>query len=132
MAELAYVSWGLMPVDADPLTGSPGQTRPPMMTAVAVDRGGSLVFELAPHRGNVTLRLETTALSAEGREAACFEVYTGTAQNYRSVAPVHWEKTTEGMSGIFNCSLTGVGSHLKLLSSTGDNLIVTGASFGMP
>lgn len=132
MAQLAYRSWGLVPADADPSAGVPSATRPPMLTAVAMDRGGSLVFELAPHQGAVELRLETTALSAEGKAADSFEVHTGDGQTYQPLAGAQWDKGTEGMNGIFTCSLSGVGTHLKLRSRATADIIVTGAQFGTP
>jgi len=132
MAQLAYRSWGLIAVDAEPLTGVPSSARPPMLTSVAVDGGASLVFELASHGGDVAVRLEATALSAEGRKTDAFEVYTGSGESFSALPGASWEKTMEGMSGVFSCDLSGVASYVKLRSKAGDSLIVTAVQFTTP
>lgn len=132
MAEFAYRSWGLIPVDADPPSQALSSTHPPMMTAVAVDRGASLVFELAPHGGEVAVRLEATALSSEGHPAEAFEVYSGSADSFQAMPGVAWGKAIEGIAGVFTCRLSGVETHLKLRSIADHSLIVTAVHFGTP
>lgn len=132
MAVLAYRSWGFIPVDTDPSSQAPLSLRPPMLTAMAIDRGSSLVFELAAHQGDVEVRLETTALSAEGRGPDIAEVYSGSASSYQPCSKHQWEKTVEGINGVFTCRLSGVGSHVKFYSRTAGSLIVTGVRFDTP
>ena len=133
MADVAYRSWALIAVDPDPAARGPSSTHPPMLTAIAVDRGGSLVFLLTPHGGPLKLRLETTALSAEGRDAGIFRPLTGSRGDaYRDLAGVSWTKTVEGIYGVFTCTLEDVDTYLKLHSVTDNNLIVTGIRFTTP
>ena len=132
MAVLAYRSWGFIPIDTDPSSQAPLSYRPPMLTAMAIDGGSSLVFELAAHQGDIEVRLETTALSAEGRGPDIAEVYSGSANGYRPCSEHQWEKTVEGINGVFTCRLSGVGSHVKFHSRSADNLIVTSVRFGTP
>ena len=71
--------WGFIPVDTDPTRGAPLELSPPMFTAVAMERGASIVFEYSVSPGIVDITVEVTALSGGDRGPHLFRLYSGTA-----------------------------------------------------
>ncbi|MFC1526886.1 hypothetical protein ACFL6X_08775 [Candidatus Latescibacterota bacterium] len=133
MEDIAYRSWALIPVDTDPAATAPLTTNPPMMASMALDRGASLAFELASQGGQITISVQTTALSAEGRNSDLLRVFSGSsASALAEIAVDSWEKATEGMNAIFSCRVPGLQQFVKLHSATDSNLIVTGIHFARP
>ena len=65
MESVGYKSWGMIIHDDNPTTEMRQSSSPPMMSVVAVDRQGSLVFELATELRGLHLKAEATAMSAE-------------------------------------------------------------------
>ena len=68
MQEVGYKSWGLVPVDSDPVSGMPSSTNPQMISTLALDPGASLVIELGEPLPELHMQLRLTALSTESRQ----------------------------------------------------------------
>ena len=132
MQEIAYRSWALISDDGDPANSEATITVAPVITNVAIDRGGSLVFELSESFANLSITLSTTALSAGGRDDLC-RIYAGaSASDLRELAVEGgWEKTIEGLVAMFEGEVTGNGTdrYVKLHFDTGPKLIVTAVAF---
>lgn len=125
MEPVAYMQWAVMPVDPDPASGEPTVLRTPMMTTVALDRGASLVFHFAAAPGAVTVAVEVTALTGEGRPTDLLAAYTGTTSTAFAALPTpSWDLSHEGMFAVFRSQLSGVGDWLKLVLTDDRPLIV--------
>ena len=130
MNAISYKSWGMIPHDDDPLTGVCLTTSPPMMTIVAVDRHGSLVFELTSELRSLQLRAEATAMSAEPLDEEVFSVYSGNAADLLDpVSSLRWEKVNEGMYTVFCTSIPAAGPFLKLHYQHDSTLVLNQVQF---
>lgn len=130
MKEIGYRSWALIPVDPEPATGEATVSNPPMLTAIAVDRGASLVFCFASPPGDLHLAVEATALSAENRSPNLFRVFTGSAGNaFRELKHSGWKKRAEGIYTTFATQVEGVDTYLKLAFNEEKTLIVNRVTF---
>jgi hypothetical protein len=115
MEEISFRQWGLIPIDPDPQTGLPVELRPPMFTAVTLDRGSSLVFIFRTAPDALIITLEATALTGENRSAQPFSLRTeptGTA--FRPLTARAWEPSVEGMYVSFATQVSGVQQYLKV------------------
>lgn len=130
MTEIGYKWWALLPFDPDPATGEATIQNPPMLTAIAVDRGASLVFHFATPPGALQVAVETTGLSAEDRGPDLFRTYTGpVARGLRETGRSPWERTYEGIYATFTARVEGVQSYLKLVLDEPRTLVVNRVSF---
>jgi len=130
MQELGYQSWSLIPIDSDPATEEPTFSRPPMLTAVTLDKQASLFFRFASPPGNLQITFETTALSGENRGMEIFRIFSGPHQApFGEIAHSGWEKSMEGMYSIFSTQAEGVGPALKLYSTETSPLIINRITF---
>ena len=129
MTEIGYQWWAL-PFDPDPTTGEATIQNPPMLTAIAVDRGASLVFHFPTPPGALQVAVETTGLSAENRGPGLFRTYTGpVARGLRGTDHSPWERTYEGMYATFTARVDGVQSFLKLVLDEPRTLVVNRVAF---
>jgi len=130
MAASRYCRWALIAADADPSGTGPTVFNPPMLPTLAFGSGMSLVFELDAPPARLEIRLETTALAAEGREADCLRVFTGSEPDtYVELQSVQWGKGVEELHATFTARATGARRYVKLVPPTGPDLIVTGITF---
>lgn len=129
MADVVYRSWSLISQDLEPPRQDPTLTQPPMLTAVAVDPGGSLCFELGEVPGSLSIRLTVTGLSAEGRGDRFLLVYLGSAGAYAAMDAT-WSRGQEGVDAVFSTTVSGRGDRLKLHLEKGPAIFVTTISFG--
>ena len=115
MEEIGYSHWGLRPVDQDPRTGRPIELRPPMLTAVSLDRGSSLIFSLRSAPGSLIIMLEATALTGANRSERLFRLHTGATDGaFEPLPATVWEPSVEGMYISFRTQTAGVSQHLKV------------------
>jgi hypothetical protein len=124
MAEVPYRSWSLIPRDDDPTEGRPNVTNPPLMTALALDAGSSLCFEIDAHQPSLLLRLNVTGISAEGRADDFLQILTGASEGAFHELPVAWETGQEGLNAVFTATLADVSTVLKLYLVAGPTLVV--------
>ena len=130
MREIGYQSWSLIPIDSDPMAEEPTITRPPMLTAVVLDRHASLSFQFASSPHNLQITFETTALSGEVRSLEIFRTFTGSSLSPLKEIPHNgWEKSIEGMFTLFSTYVEGVGPFLKLFFVEPDPLVVNRVNF---
>ncbi|MEE2658061.1 MAG: hypothetical protein VX733_06105 [Candidatus Latescibacterota bacterium] len=129
MADIAYRSWSLVPLDRDPTEGRSTLASPPQMANVALDPGGSLVFELAdPSSSTLEISLCTTALSAETRQSVL--VYTANGvENFVCLPTSEWTATQDEMNMTFTTTASGARGTMKLHLPEGPALIVIGVAF---
>ena len=129
MADVVYHSWSLISQDLEPTQQDPTLTQPPMLTAVAVDPGCSLCFELAAVPGSLSIHLTVTGLSAEGRGDRFLLVYQGSAGAYTAMDAT-WSRGQEGVNAVFSTTVSGRGDRVKLHLEQGPAIFVTTISFG--
>ena len=130
MESVGYKSWGMIIHDDNPTTEMRQSSSPPMMSVVAVDRQGSLVFELDRELRGLHLKAEATAMSAESLAENVFAVYTGAEEDsYREVTGLTWDKTSEGMYTVFSTRIDAAGPFLKLLYVQEATLVLNQISF---
>jgi hypothetical protein len=130
MREIGYQSWSLIPIDSDPESEEPTITRPPMLTAVVLDKHASLFFQFSAPPGNVQITFETTALSGEERSLEIFRTYSGPSISpLKEIPHSGWEKSIEGMFTVFSTHSEGVGSFLKLFFTEPSPLVVNRVNF---
>jgi len=133
MKPIGIRRWGLIPVDPEPGTGAPVEMRPPMLTAVAVERGSSLVFEYSTSPGTLAIGVEVTALSAGTRGPYLFRLFTGTTVDaYQPLPQATWNRTDESMFTLFHTQATGIGNFLKITLDEAPALIVNRVEFHHP
>jgi hypothetical protein len=133
MQEIGYRSWGLVPVDSDPSSGMPSSTHPPMISTLALDRGASLVIELAEPLAEVHLRTRLTALSTEGETGSNMRVLSARAEGaFEPLSTVEWEKTFEGMDAVFTVPLRNVGPYLKIHSQGNATFVISTVNLSVP
>jgi hypothetical protein len=130
MEEIGYKSWSLLPVDGEPLAGEPKVSRPPMMSALALDQGSSLVFQLARVPSSLQIALEVTAISAEKRSSHFCKIFTGaTADRYAEVAHPGWEYALEGPYATFTTRISPATLFVKLHFTEAPSLVVNRVVF---
>ena len=130
MKTVGYKNWGLIAHDEDPATAVRLSSSPPMMSVVAVDPNGSLVFELGAESRELLFKAEATAMSAEPIEEEVFSVYTGAAEDsLRPVQGLSWEKTNEGMYTVFSTRIEVLGPFVKLFYSQEGTLVLNQVTF---
>ena len=133
MQEVGYRSWGLVPVDSDPSAGMPSSTHPPMISTLALDRGASLVIELAEPLAEVQLRTRLTALSTEGETGSNMRLLSARTEGaFESLPTAEWEKTFEGMDAVFTVPLRDVGPHLKIHSQGNATFVISTLTLSVP
>ena len=133
MQEVGYKSWGLVPVDSDPSSGMPSSTHPPMISTLALDRGVSLVIELAEPLPEVHLRMRLTALSTEGETGSNMKVSSARTEGaFEPLSAVEWEKSFEGMDAVFTAPLLNVGPYLKIHSQASATLVLSTLTLSVP
>lgn len=130
MEEIGFQAWSLIPFDPDPATGSPSFFKPPMFTAVTMDRGASLVFHFRKTPGRLQISMETTALTAEGRTDQLFKLFTGSTEDaFRSIPCPGWKKSMEGMYASFTTQAGSAEIFLKILFDESAPLVVNQVHF---
>ena len=130
MESVGYKSWGIIVHDADPATEVRQSSSPPMMTVVAIDPRGSLVFEFDRQLAGLVLKAEATAMSAEPLNESIFTVYTGQAEDsFGEVTGLSWEKVNEGMYTVFSTRIDTVGPFLKLQYAQEATLVLNQVNF---
>lgn len=129
MADVAYTSWSLIPRDLEPASQEPSIKQPPMMTSIAVDPGGSLVFELRDPPTVLVIRAQVTAMTSEGRGGDFIQVLRGSEGAYQPVEAV-WTQGQDGPSAILSTLVGGSGDRLKIHLPSGNSVVFTGIEFG--
>ena len=130
MPTIVYTGWALIPVNDDPLTERPYAMNPPMMVAIALDPGASLVAQLKEAPSELTASVTTTALSAEGQPEEPFKVYTASATgNFRLLDVGAWDVSIAGADAVFSARLSGAAEFIKLVSQCAIPLVVNTIDF---
>jgi hypothetical protein len=124
MQEVGYKSWGLIPVDSDPSSTMPTSDHPPMISTFALDRGASLVIELAEPLEEVHLRMRVTALSTESESGSNLKLLSGRSEVLEPLIAEEWEKSFESMDAVFTIRLQTIGPYLKIHSQAKGTLII--------
>lgn len=133
MPDIRYEGWAFIPVDDDPLASAPTSFYPPMITTMAVDLHTSLIFQFASAAATLHIAVECTALSAEQRSEALFDVLTGSQPDrYKPLNHAGWELHYDGIYGIFSTQIERVEQYLKLHYIQRQNLILAKISFSQP
>ncbi len=116
MSEIGYKSWGFISVDDELTTTVPTAFNPPMLVNLALDRGASLVLQLASSPPPlINLTIETTAVSANADPAASFCLLTGaTADVLHSCAERPWEMHYDGYYAQIQTTIADPASFIKL------------------
>ncbi len=128
MADVALRTWSLIPRDLDPAQQEPTLPQPPMLTAVAIDPGGSLHFELEGSPADLSIQVTVTGMTAEGRGDDFLHVYRGSAGAYAQVeAP--WSRGQDGPNAVFTTHAAGAGDRAKLHLKQGLAIVVTAIGF---
>lgn len=123
MADVFYRSWALIYRDAEPEQQDPTVVQPPMLTTIAVDAGGSLVFALNSPPPRLSIQLRATGASSEGRGAAFLHVYRGAPGAYLPQSCT-WSRSQDGAEALFRTTVEGTGDTLKLHLADGGTCIV--------
>lgn len=130
MPQIGYRQWGLIPADTEPLAGQPYTARPPMMTALAVDKNSSLLFKLARTPARIQAELEVTALSGEKCKMPPVQVYTGAdEEGFHAVQASPWEKSQDGIYLVFKVQFDGAETFVKFNYTQNHALIVNKVTF---
>jgi|GEM_PF-797695 len=133
MQEVGYKSWGLVPVDSDPVSGMPSSTNPPMISTLALDPGASLVIELGEPLPELHMQLRLTALSTESETGANMKLSTArTEGTFTPLSVADWEKSFEGMDAVFSIQVQNVGPYLKLHSQANATLVISKTTLSQP
>ena len=123
MADVAYRFWSLIPIDREPSTQRPTVTNPPQLTAIAVDAGASLFFELAKPVDALQIKLSVTGITAEGRSDELLQVYIGGAEGTLQAQAVSWDRSQDALDAVFTTTVAHAGTSLKLHLPEGPTLI---------
>ncbi|MBI2505416.1 MAG: hypothetical protein HYW07_19570 [Candidatus Latescibacteria bacterium] len=133
MPQIGYRQWGLIPADTDPTLGQLYTSRPPMMTALAVDKNTSLVFKLAKTAPQILVQVEVTALSGEKCQLPLLQLFTGpTGEQFRQLETSPWAKIQEGLFLIFTAQFDKPDSFIKLQYTQNHPLVVNRITFSTP
>lgn len=127
MADVAYRSWSLIFRDAEPERQDCTVPQPPMLTTIAVDAGGSLVFELASAPSILALEVRATGASCENRGEDFLHVYRGTGGAYTHRV-CSWTRSQDGVDALFRTTAEGTGDLLKLHLPDGATCIISAVS----
>jgi hypothetical protein len=104
-----------------------------MISTLALDRGASLVIELAEPLAEVHLRTRLTALSTEGETGSNMRVLSARAEGaFEPLSTVEWEKTFEGMDAVFTVPLRNVGPYLKIHSQGNATFVISTVNLSVP
>jgi hypothetical protein len=130
MPQIGYRQWGLIPADNEPTAGQIYTARPPMMTALAVDKHSSLLFELAKTPAQLQAEIEVTALSGEKCKMPPMHLFTGAdGEQFHSLAAASWHKTQEGIYLVFRVQFDAPERFVKLNYTQNHALIVNKVTF---
>ncbi len=125
MKNVAYRNWGFIPVDDDVTAGDPTITRPPMLGNLALDRGTSLVLELASCPAKLRLSISATAVSAPGTDPGLSLLAAQTRGAYRPIEHTAWETQYEGSLAVLSCEVSDPSTLLKIHHTHPKSLIIT-------
>lgn len=130
MPQIGYRQWGLIPTDTEPTIGQLFTARPPMMTALAVDRNSSLIFKLATTPAQVQAEIEVTALSGEKCRIPPLNLYTSAdGERFRPLPANTWDKTQDGVYLVFRVQFDEPESFVKFQYTQSHALIVNKVTF---
>ena len=130
MPQIGYRQWGLIPADTEPTAGQLYTPRPPMMTALAVDKHGSLIFQLNKAAPQLQLEVEVTALSGEKCEVPLLQIFTSAdGERFRLLQASPWTKAQDGLYLIFTTQFAKPEALIKLQYTQDHPLIVNKVNF---
>lgn len=130
MPQIGYRQWGLIPADADPTVSQVYTARPPMMTALAVDRNSSLIFKLARTPPQIQAEIEVTALSGEKCKLPPLQVFSSPdGEHFHPVQVTPWTKSQDGLFLVFRVQIDDPEAYLKFQYTQAHSLIVNKVNF---
>jgi hypothetical protein len=133
MHEIAYLSWGMIPVDENPTTGETTSSNPPMLPPMALDKNVSLVFQLSSAPDKISVELEVTSLSAGAVGDPPLELFTGSTSNlYRALTAGAWNRDAAGLTVTCSTEISGVGSFMKIHRPDDPSLVINRITFFTP
>lgn len=133
MPQIGYRQWGLIPADRDPTTGQRYNSRPPMMTALAVDQESSLVFQLVRAVPKLVAEIEVTALSGEKCKLPLLKAFTSAdSESFRLLEAGPWTKHQDGLYLVFSAQFDQPESFVKFQYHQSHPLIVNKVTFSTP
>ncbi len=130
MPQIGYRQWGLIPADTEPLAGQIFSAKPPMMTALAVDRDSSLIFKLAKTPAQLQAEIEVTALSGEKCKLPPLNLFTGAdGEIFQPLQTNSWAKTQDGIYLVFKVQFDEPQSYIKFQYTQRHPLVVNKVTF---
>lgn len=134
MSEIGYKSWGLIAVDDELTTTLPTTFNPPMLVNLALDRGASLVLELATAPPPLLhLAIETTAISAGSDPAVSFCILTGLAADaLNRCADSPWEIHYDSYYAQIQTTIVNPAPFIKLHYIGALGSVITRINFSTP
>jgi hypothetical protein len=130
MPQIGYRQWGLIPADTDPLVGQAYTARPPMMTALAVDKNSSLIFKLAKTPAHIQAEVEVTALSGEKCALPLLHVFSSPdGERFHPVQSTPWTRSQDGLFLVFRAQIDDPEAYLKFQYTQNHSLIVNKVTF---
>jgi hypothetical protein len=130
MPQIGYRQWGLIPADTDPRAAHIYTARPPMMTALAVDRNSSLIFKLAKTPAQLQAEIEVTALSGEKCKLPLLNLFTSAdGETFHPLQANPWTRTQDGINLVFKVQFDSPETYLKFQYTQAHSLIVNKITF---
>jgi hypothetical protein len=130
MPQIGYRQWGLIPADTDPRAGQLYTARPPMMTALAVDRNSSLIFKLAKTPAQLQAEIEVTALSGEKCKLPLLHLFSSAeGEEFHPLQTNPWTKTQDGIHLVFKVQFESPETFVKFQYTQSHSLIVNKVTF---
>jgi len=130
MPQIGYRQWGLIPADTEPTVGQIYTAKPPMMTALAVDKNSSLIFKLAKTPAQLQAEIEVTALSGEKCKIPPLNLFTSAdGEEYHTLQANSWSKTQDGIYLVFRVQFDESSSFVKFQYTQNHPLVVNKVTF---